>query len=125
MASAVIERPHVLHNAKEYSVAVRAVQQLLERNPKKGTREFEMLELMSLLLEDYETRNIPEPPAPQPAAVVDFMLEQKGLTRADLAEHLGGKSRVSEFFAGKRPLSTSQIKALRDLLGIPADLLLR
>ncbi len=31
---------------------------------------------------------------------------------------------MSEFFAGKRPLSTNQIKALRDLRGIPADLLL-
>jgi HTH-type transcriptional regulator/antitoxin HigA len=53
------------------------------------------------------------------------MLKQKGMTRADLTESLGGKSRVSEFFAGKRALSTNQIKALRDLLGVPADLLLQ
>jgi HTH-type transcriptional regulator/antitoxin HigA len=52
------------------------------------------------------------------------MLEQHGMTRADLVPILGSKSRVSEFFAGKRPLSVSQIKALRDALGIPADLLL-
>lgn len=124
MATAVIERPHVLHSAREYNVAVAAIRQLLERNPKKGTREYELLELLSLLVEDYETRSIPEPPTPEPTAVVDFMLKQKGLTRADLVEHLGGKSRVSEFFAGKRALSTNQIKALRDLLGVPADLLL-
>ncbi len=124
MATAVIKRPHVLHTAKEYNVAGAAIQELLERNPKKGTREYELLELLSLLVEDYETRNIPEPPVPEPAAVVEFMLEQKGLTRADLTEPLGGKSRVSEFLAGKRALSTNQIKALRDLLGVPADLLL-
>lgn len=124
MVTAVIERPHVLHSAKDYNVAVAAIRQLLERNPKKGTREYEILELLSLLVEDYETRNIPESPTPAPAAVVDFMLKQKGLKRADLAEYLGGKSRVSEFFAGKRTLSTNQIKALRDLLGVPADLLL-
>ena len=124
MATAVIERPHVLHTVKEYNVAVSALRRLLERNPKRGSREFEMLELLSLLVEDYETRNIPELPLPSPPAVVDFMLKQKGLTRADLAEHLGGKSRVSEFFAAKRPLSTNQIKAIRSLLGVPADLLL-
>jgi HTH-type transcriptional regulator/antitoxin HigA len=124
MTTAVIDRPHVLHTAKEYNHVLAAIQELLERNPKKGTREYEMLELLSLLVEDYETRNIPEPPVPAPAAVVEFMLEQKGLTRADLVEPLGGKSRVSEFFAGKRALSTNQIKALRGLLGVSADLLL-
>jgi HTH-type transcriptional regulator/antitoxin HigA len=56
--------------------------------------------------------------------VVEFMLEQKGLTRAVLAEPFGGRSRVSDFFSGKRPLSMTQIKALRELLGIPADLLI-
>jgi HTH-type transcriptional regulator/antitoxin HigA len=124
MATAVIERPHVLHSVKEYNGALEALDQLLDRNPKKGTREFELLELLTLLVEDYETRNIPEPPTPTPQAMVKFMLEQKGMTRADLEEPLGGKSRVSEFLAGKRPLSTSQIRALRALLGIPADLLL-
>jgi antitoxin component HigA of HigAB toxin-antitoxin module len=36
---------------------------------------------------------------------------------------MGGKARVSEFFAGKRRLSIEQVRALRDALGIPADLL--
>ena len=67
MATAVIERPHVLHTAKEYNVAVAAIRRLLDRNPKKGTRDYETLELLSLLVEDYETRNIPEPPIPAPA----------------------------------------------------------
>jgi HTH-type transcriptional regulator/antitoxin HigA len=125
MAATVLERPHVLHSAKEYDEAVDLVRTLLEKNPKKGTKGYLQLELLSLLLHDYETRNIPEPAVPSPTAVVDFMLNQRGMTRSDLAPHLGGKSRVSEFFAGKRPLSTSQIKALRDLLGIPADLLLQ
>ena len=57
-------------------------------------------------------------------AIVDFMLEQNGLTQADLNEVMGGKSRVSEFFAGKRELSRDQIRGLRSLLGIPAHLLI-
>jgi HTH-type transcriptional regulator / antitoxin HigA len=52
------------------------------------------------------------------------MLHQNGIRRANLSSHLGGKSRVSQFFAGKRPLSIAQVKALRRLLDIPADLLL-
>ena len=59
-----------------------------------------------------------------PQEAVTFMLEQKGLSRADLDDVMGGKSRVSEFFSGRRDLSKSQVEALRRLLGIPADILL-
>ena len=52
------------------------------------------------------------------------MLEQKGMTRVQLAPIMGGKSRVSEFLSGKRRLSIEQIIALRETLGIPADLLI-
>ena len=118
MATAVIERPHVLHTVKEYNVAVSALRRLLERNPKRGSREFEMLELLSLLVEDYETRNIPEPPLPSPPAVVDFMLKQKGLTRADLKrattleKNVTTKIVMAVFFQAQAP------EELRDIPGM-------
>jgi HTH-type transcriptional regulator/antitoxin HigA len=59
-----------------------------------------------------------------PREIVEFMLEQKGLSRSDLAEGFGGRSRVSEFFKGSRTLSIRQIAALTKNLGIPADLLI-
>jgi antitoxin component HigA of HigAB toxin-antitoxin module len=46
------------------------------------------------------------------------------MTRADLHDAFGGRSRVSDFFSGKRELSKSQAVALRELLGIPLDALL-
>lgn len=119
-----VQQLYVLHNAREYKNALALARQLLEENPKRGSEGHQQLELVTLLIEVYEARHVPEPPIPTPTAVVEFMLEQKGLTRADLAEPLGGRSRVSEFFAGKRALSTNQIRALRDLLGVPADLLI-
>jgi transcriptional regulator with XRE-family HTH domain len=59
-----------------------------------------------------------------PQTIVAFMLEQQGMTRADLAPILGGRSRVSEFFSRKRRLSVPQIQKIRDVLHIPADLLM-
>lgn len=53
------------------------------------------------------------------------MLEQHGLARPDLADVMGGRSRVSDFFAGKRELSKNQARAVGALLGVPLDLLLR
>jgi len=62
--------------------------------------------------------------AVSPQEAVTFMLEQKGVSRSDLDAVMGGKSRVSEFFTGKRELSKAQVEALHRLLGIPADILL-
>jgi HTH-type transcriptional regulator/antitoxin HigA len=53
-----------------------------------------------------------------------FRIEQLGLARIDLEPIMGGKSRVSEFLTGRRPLSMTQLVRLRDVLGIPADLLI-
>lgn len=59
-----------------------------------------------------------------PQSVVTFALEQQGKTRQHLEPLLGSKGRVSEFLAGKRRLSLSQIAAVRKALRIPADLLI-
>jgi HTH-type transcriptional regulator / antitoxin HigA len=119
-------KPHLLRSEDEYAAAVAEVDALLDKNPQPGSEEFDRLEFLSVLIEEYEDAHEPDDQwQASPPAVVDFMLEQKGMTRADLNEVMGGRSRVSEFFSGKRELSREQIKALRDLLGIPADLLLR
>jgi HTH-type transcriptional regulator/antitoxin HigA len=118
-------KPHVLRNAKEYRAAVSEVDRLLDTDPKRGTPDHERLEFLSVLVEAYENEHDPlDETGGSPQSVVEFMLEQRGLTRADLREAMGGKARVSEFFAGKRRLSIEQIRALRDLLHIPADLLI-
>lgn len=116
-------KPHLLRDRYEYETAISEVEELLEANPKRGSAEYDRLEFLSVLVELYERDAFPiDEPTPQ--GVVDFMLEQKGMTRADLAEVMGGKSRVSEFFGGKRDLSVNQVRALRETLGIPADLLI-
>ncbi len=118
-------KPHVLRSEDEYDAAVREIDALLDRNPAPGTDEHDLLEFLTVLVQAYESEHYPDEMfATTPQAVVDFMLEQKGMTRAQLAEPMGGRSRVSDFFNGKRPLSRNQIETLRDLLGIPADLLL-
>jgi HTH-type transcriptional regulator/antitoxin HigA len=118
-------KPHLLRGEDEYEAAVREVGALLDGDPQPGTEEYECLEFLSVLIEEYEDEHEPQDTwESSPEAVVDFMLEQNGLTRADLNEVMGGKSRVSEFFSGKRELSRNQIRGLRSLLGIPADLLI-
>ena len=118
-------RVHVLRNEEEYDAAIEVIEQLLDADPAPGTEEYEHLELLSVLAEDYERKHYPvEFDQVTPQQIVEFVLEQKGMKRGDLSELLGGKSRVSEFFSGNRPLSINQVRVLRDRLGIPADLLI-
>jgi HTH-type transcriptional regulator / antitoxin HigA len=118
-------KPHVLQNASEYKAAVTENDRLVDAHSKRGTEDYDRLMLLSVLIEAYETEHYPvDESAGTPQSVVSFMLEQRGLTRADLYAAMGGKARVSEFFSGKRRLSMEQVRALRDMLGIPADLLI-
>jgi HTH-type transcriptional regulator/antitoxin HigA len=117
-------KPHVLRNEDEYDAAVARVNELLHANVEDGSDEAEELLFLSVLIEEFESREEPIEAA-DPRDVIDFMLEQRNLTRADLSDAMGGRSRVSDFFAGKRELSKNQALALRDLLSVPLDALLR
>jgi HTH-type transcriptional regulator/antitoxin HigA len=118
-------KPHVLRNAREFKAAVAELDHLADADPKRGTEAYDRLEFLAVLIEAYENEHNPiDERKGTPQSVVAFMLEQKGMTRADLAALIGGKARVSEFFSGKRRLSIEQVRALRDELGIPADLLI-
>src|SRR6266702_186216 len=56
--------------------------------------------------------------------LLTYLMEQHGLSRADLVPLLGTPSRVSEVMNGKRDLSMSMVRKLRDRFHIPADLLI-
>ena len=74
------------------------------------------------LIEAYERTRWPRrmPSLPE---LLTYLLEQHGLSRADLVPLLGTASRVSEVMNGKRELSMSMIRKLRERFHISADLL--
>jgi HTH-type transcriptional regulator/antitoxin HigA len=61
---------------------------------------------------------------PSTAALIRHLMEQHGLTRADMVPLLGTPSRVSEVLAGKKGLSMAMVQRLRARFNVPADLLL-
>jgi HTH-type transcriptional regulator / antitoxin HigA len=117
---------HALRDGAEYDAAAEELGTLLDLDPAPGTTEYDRLEGLTALIAAYDAEHIRfgEDIETSPQAVVDFALDQHGMTRAQLAEVMGGRSRVSDFFNGVRALSMTQVRALRALLGIPADLLI-
>jgi HTH-type transcriptional regulator/antitoxin HigA len=75
------------------------------------------------LIEAYERTQWPRKAPPLPD-LLTYLMEQHDLTRADLVPLLGTASRVSEVMSGKRELSMTMIKRLRERFHVPADLLI-
>ncbi len=116
-------RLHAIRTEKEYDAAMAAIHSLFDRGDKRTAEEEDLLEFLSILVEAYEEANVTMPLDSSPQEIVAFLLDQRGMTRTDLQGPLGGKGRVSEFFNNKRPLSKSQMLALKKLFHIPLDLL--
>jgi HTH-type transcriptional regulator/antitoxin HigA len=76
------------------------------------------------LVEAYEEKHWQIDP-PDPIEAIKVRMQQRGLTRQDLARVLGSKSRVSEVLNRKRSLTLQMIRRLHDTLGIPAASLIQ
>lgn len=115
---------HAIRNGREFDAAVAELDALIDAGPGDRTPAYDRMELLTILIAAYEEKHLPPFERANPQEIVRFMAERKGLGSSAMADLLGGKSRVSEFYRGVRALSKAQIIALRDALGIPADLLL-
>src|SRR4051794_24701571 len=113
-ATAIRPRPvtHAIRNGKEFEEVVAELDTLIDADPKEGTVLYDRMELLTILVEAYEQKNLPELKPASPQEMVRFMAQQKGLDNVALAHLLGGKSRLSEFYRGVRELSRNQITAL-------------
>ena len=114
----------VIKTDGEYKNALAALQELLNLDPDPGTREAGRLELLSLLLRDYESKQFPFS-APDPVEAIKFRMEQLNYTQNDLANIVGLKSRASEILNRKRKLSLEMIRQLHERLHIPTDVLIQ
>jgi HTH-type transcriptional regulator/antitoxin HigA len=59
---------------------------------------------------------------PSTADIIRYLMDQHGLSRADMVPILGTASRVSEVLRGKKGLSLTMVQRLRARFGISAEL---
>ena len=106
----------------DYEAALAKLEQVMVAEP--GTPEYDVLAVVSTLVEVYEKEHYPVP-LPDPISAIEFHMERLGMTRADLEPYIGSRARVSEILNRKRPLTLRMIRALEKELGIPAAILVQ
>lgn len=106
----------------DYEAALRTIEELFEAVP--GTPQGDMLDVLTILVEDYESRRDPIP-FPDPIEAILYHLESRGLSRQDLEPYIGSRAQVDEVLDRKCPLSIEMIRKLHLGLGIAADVLIQ
>jgi HTH-type transcriptional regulator / antitoxin HigA len=112
----------VIKGTADYEAALAQTERLVALDPAVSTPEADQLELLTVLIHDYEKRKFPFD-APDPISAIEFRMQEQGLRQKDLVPLLGSRSRVSEVLARKRPLTVPMIRSLSVGLGIPSDVL--
>lgn len=109
---------------KKYENALARVYELMQKDVVESSAISDELEILSLLVKDYELVNYPIS-YPNPIEAIKFRMEQMNLSESELSELLGTRSRKSEVLSGKRKLSLAMIRKLTDVLHIPAEVLIQ
>jgi HTH-type transcriptional regulator/antitoxin HigA len=106
----------------DHRAALKAIERLMDAKP--GTPAGDRLEILTTLVDHYESQHEPiEPPDPIDALL--YHMESRGLTRRDLESFLGSRARVAEVLNRRRALTIDMIRKLHEGLGISAEVLIR
>ena len=111
-----------IRSEADYEAALGEIAMIIQSRP--GTPDGDRLDVLSTLVEAYEAEHHAID-APDPIALVEFVMEQRGMSRADLGEFIGERGRVSEVLSKKRALSLPMIRKLNAGLGLPASVLVK
>ena len=106
----------------DYKNALIRLEQIFDA--KLGSKEGDELEILGILIDNYENENS-FIGLPDPVEAIKFRMDQMGYSRADLANIFGVNSRASEILNKKRKLSLKMIRQLHSKLNIPTDVLIQ
>jgi HTH-type transcriptional regulator / antitoxin HigA len=106
----------------DYRAALKRLEEIFDAKP--GTHESDELEILGLMVDDYENKHYPIE-APDPIEAIKIRMEEMNLKQVDLIPEIGGKSRVSEILNRKRRLTVDMIRKLGNRLNLSYNLLIK
>lgn len=115
-------RHKVIKTEEEYKQALKRLELIFDSEPE--TKEGDELDLLSLLIDNYEKIHYPID-MPDPVEAIKFRMEQLDYKAKDLADVIGFRSRVTEILNKKRKLSLDMIRKINKQMHIPTDVLIQ
>src|ERR1035437_7657506 len=114
----------VIRTPEDHEHALHRLEELMDGDPVPGSVEANELEVLALLVDEYEKRVFPLG-LPDAVEAIKVRMEEQNLTQRDLIPLIGSRSKVYEILSGKRALTLPMIRALHASLNIPAPILLQ
>jgi HTH-type transcriptional regulator / antitoxin HigA len=122
LSEPIVVRP--VKTEADYTAALAELEQMMGKVA-PGTPEGDRFELLVTLVEAYEDAHYPLGDTSDPISIIEFVMQQQGLTRKALELYLGPRQRVRDIMERRRPLSLAMIRRLAKGLQIPAELLIQ
>jgi HTH-type transcriptional regulator/antitoxin HigA len=105
----------------DYQAALTLIDTLVDCED--GTEHADRLDILSILVENYENEHYPIAP-PDPIDAIKFRMEQTGMSEQEIGVYLGDETTVRAILNREAPLTLPMIKVLYRQLHIPAESLL-
>lgn len=113
----------IIKTKKEYESSLQWAESMFDKKVKPNSEDGEALQIMLLLIQQYEDKHYPIP-KPEPVEAIKMKMKEKGLRNKDMVGKIGNKGYVSAVLGGKKPLTLELAKLFHRELGIPAEILL-
>ena len=111
----------VLKIESDYKKASKRLMEIFHAKP--NTPEKDELELLQVLIEDYDNKNF-ELPELDALEVIKYKMEEMGMKAKDLEPLIGSKGHVSSVLSGRREITLKMAQKLKDYFRIPAEVFL-
>lgn len=122
LSEPIVIRP--ICSEADYEAALAEIEQMMGKI-KSNTPDGNKFDLLVTLVEAYEDQHYPMGETSDPISMIEFIMDQQGLTRKDLEPYIGPRQRVWEIMERRRRLTLPMIRRLEAGLKIPAEVLIR
>lgn len=109
----------VIKTAAQYKKAIQRTMEIFQAA--HGSPESDELELLLVLVKDYEGKHIVLPQL-DPIDAIKLKMEERGLKAKDLEPMIGSRGHVSSILSGRRELTLRMAQKLKDFLQLPSDI---
>ena len=110
----------LIKSETEYQACLDWLDQKFGENHSAGSPSGEKIQVVLLLVKQYEDLHYPIP-TPDPIEAIKLKMAEKGLRNKDFVGKIGSKGYVSAIINRHKPLTLETIKVFKKELDIPAE----